>query len=481
MFAPAQHLQRHAADRPNALALVALDSRWTFAELDRCVAAVAQRLRELGIEPRHLVAIDLPPEEDWIVTLALLRIATATVSLAGVADLGGLPVDALLSRPGTPRFSAARGIAVDRLWIEQAVADADERDDRAATVLYARDDAICRVIMTSGTTGSPRGAALSVRAVQHRLENLHRYWTDHRVELTMMTLSTTGGFHTALANLQHGTPYLAIPTGDAATARIAAEQRVEVVSGSPVQVGRFVQLVREAGIALPDLREVRTAGGAATRTLLEVIGETFAVPVRGVYGSTEGGGVAMRMLSADTDPADVGAPLPGVELQIVDDDGAPVPAGDSGTIRYRSPGLATGYLTGGDDGSFRDGWFFPGDQGRRGADGHLVLEGRTSEIVNVGGVKVDPAAVDAAVEGFPGVVDAATFLIEQTPGVPELGLAVVAAAGCDLRALDALLRQRLPGKHPTVYGQVSVIPRTRTGKVERQRLTEEFTRRLARP
>jgi acyl-coenzyme A synthetase/AMP-(fatty) acid ligase len=257
MFAPAQHLQRHAADRPDALALVALDARWTFAELDRCVAAVAQRLRELGIEPRHLVAIDLPPEEDWIVTLALLRIATATVSLAGVSDLGGLPVDALLTRPGTPRFGAPVVVAIDRLWIEQAVADADERDDRAATVLYARDDAVCRVIMTSGTTGSPRGAALSVRAVQHRLENLHRYWTDHRVELTMMTLSTTGGFHTALANLQHGTPYLAIPTGDAATARIAAEQRVEVVCGSPVQVGRFVQLVREAGIALPDLRAVQ--------------------------------------------------------------------------------------------------------------------------------------------------------------------------------------------------------------------------------
>lgn len=481
MFAPAQHLQRHAVDRPDDLALVAADSRWTFAELDRCVAAVAQRLRDLGIEPRHLVAIDLPPEEDWIVTLALLRIATATVSLTGVADLGGLPVDALLTRPGAPRFTAPRVVAVDRLWIEQAVADADERDDRAATVLYARDDAICRVIMTSGTTGAPRGAALSVRAVQHRLETLHRYWTDERIELNLMTLSTTGGFHTALANLQHGTPYLALPAGDAAVARIAAELRVEVIAGSPVQVGRLVQLVREAGITMPALREVRTAGGAATRTLLEVIGATLAVPVRGVYGSTEGGGVTMRMLGVDSDPTDVGAPQPGIELQIVDESGAPVADGVSGAVRYRSPGMADGYLTGGDDGSFRDGWFFPGDQGRRGADGHLVLEGRTSEIVNVGGVKVDPAAVDAAVEGFPGVVDAATFLIEQTPGVPELGLAVVAAAGCDLRALDALLRQRMPGKHPTVYGQVSVIPRTRTGKVERQRLTEEFARRLARP
>ena len=93
-------------------------------------------------------------------------------------------------------------------------------------------------------------------------------------------------------------------------------------------------------------------------------------------------------------------------------------------------------------------------------------------------MKVDPATVDAAVEGFPGVIDAGTFIIEQVPGVPELGLAIVADAGCDLRALDRLLRQRLPGKHPTVFGQVSVIPRNRMGKVERVRLTTEFRRRL---
>ncbi len=479
MFAPLRHLNEQAIAHPDRPAIISSDGTWTFAELDRAVTAVAARLRELGIAPRQLVATDLAPADDWIVTLSLLRIATRTVSLTGVGTLSGWAPDALLARPGTRTGEAAQVVSVDRLWIEQAIADADEAGDPAVpTVLYPRADAICRVIMTSGTTGTPRGVELSVGAVEHRLATLQRYWTDERVELNLMTLSTTGGFHTALASLQHGTPYLAVELSNERMLKLAAAAGVQVLAGSPVQVGSLVQLIREKNLTLPALREVRTAGAAATPALLAEIADVLAVPVRGVYGSTEGGGVATRMLHGSDNDADVGHPLPGVQLQIVDDHGVVVAPGVSGDIRYRGAGLASGYSTPDSEASFRDGWFYPGDQGSLTPEGSLVLDGRTSEIVNVGGVKVDPAKVDAAVEGFPGVIDAATFVIEKRPGVPELGLAVVARADCDLRALDQLLRTRLPGKHPTVFGQVSVIPRNRMGKVERGRLTAEFRRRL---
>lgn len=479
MFAPVLHLQEQATARPDHMALIARDQTWTFAQLARAVSAVTARLRELGIEPRMLVATDVPPAIDWIVTLALFRIATRTVSLTGVSTTNGLALDALLTSPGTRRHDAALVIAIDQLWIEQAVADADEAGDpEVPTVLYPRADATCRVIMTSGTTGAARGVELSVSAVEHRLATLHRYWTDARPELNLMTLSTTGGFHTALASLKHGTPYIATELSDERLLRRAADAKVEVLAGSPVQVGSLVQLMREQGLTLPTLREVRTAGAAATPALLAQVAEVLSVPVRGVYGSTEGGGVAMRMVHGEGDPADVGRPLEGIQLQIVDEQGTPVGDGVVGDVRYRGAGLASGYVGPDPEQSFRDGWFSPGDRGSIGPQGTLVLDGRVSEIVNVGGVKVDPAAVDAAVEGFPGVIDAATFVIEKTPGVPELGIAVVAHADCDLRALDQLLRQRLPGKHPTVFGQVSVIPRNRMGKVERARLTAEFRRRL---
>lgn len=479
MFAPVQQLSRHAAARPEQPALVSVDARWTFAELDAAVHAVTRRLRRLGIAPRQLVATDLPPSDDWIVTLALLRIATRTVSVAGTALPGSLVPDALLARPGAAPAPAANVITIDQLWIEQAVADdRDTGEDDDRTVLYPRSDAVCRVILTSGTTGAPRAAQLTVGAVEHRLAHLSQYWTDGRIELNLMPLSTTGGFHTALATLQHGTPYLVAERSDERVARMAAREAVQVIAGSPVQLGRLVQVVRELRIPMPALHEVRTAGAAPTEGLLTAVVEVLGVPVRGVYGSTEGGGVATRMVQSGDDPANVGQPLPNIKLEIVDEQNAPLPPGASGVIRYRGAGLAAGYATPDAEGAFRGAWFFPGDRGRVAADGSLVLDGRSSEVINIGGVKIDPAAVDAEVEGFAGVVEAATFVIEQVPGVPELGIAVVVGPDCDLRALDRHLRERLPGAHPTVFGQVSLIPRNRMGKVERARLTAEFRRRL---
>lgn len=481
MSSPVRPLADLATSRPDSPALIAADGRWTFRELDRAVTAVAARLRESGIRSRQTVATDLPLAEDWITTLALLRLGTRTVSMVSIDRGPDLMLDALLTRPGRPRFAAAQVIPVDRLWIEQAQNDLDP-ERTGSTVLYPRTDDICRVILTSGTTGTPRAALLSVGAVEHRLDHLHQYWTDDRRELNLMSASTTGGFHTGLAALRHGTPYLAIDVAHPRVVAVAVDAAIEVLCGSPVQVGGFVQRVRESGSTLPSLREVRTAGAAASEGLLREIAEVLAVPVRGVYGSTEGGGVTTRLLHGGGDPADVGRPVPGIRLEVVGENGEPCAAGDIGEVRYRGPGLASGYH--GDDrqdertGSFRGGWFYPGDHGALRADGSLVLEGRVAEIMNVGGVKIDPAAVDAIVDGFPGVADAATFLIEQRPGMPELGLAVVAQGDCDLRALDQLLRRRLPGKHPTVFGQVSVIPRNRMGKVERARLSAEFRRHL---
>ena len=479
MFSPVARLRAHANDHPDTDAMITADRTWTFAELDRTVSAVAVRLRSLGVAPRQLVAIDLPAAEEWIITLATFLLAARSVSLSGVGDVGGIRPDVMVGAPGRRTFAAATVITVDAGWIDRVVAEAAVAGyPEAPVVLYARSDAICRVVLTSGTTGVPCAAKLSVAAVEHRLANLHHYWTDERTELNFMGLSSTGGFHTALANLKHGTPYVAASVADARVFRAAAAAGIEVLAGSPVQVGRALALMSHERIVFSQLREVRIAGAAASPALVAAISETLAVPIKSVYGSTEGGGVTMRMLAVSDDPADAGRVVHGVTLQIVDDHDSPVAAGVSGGVRYRGPGLATGYLMPDADASFRRGWFYPGDRGSLTTDGSLMLEGRTAELVNVGGVKIDPARIDAAIDGFAGVIDAATFIIEQRPGIAELGLAVVADDSCDLRALDRMLRDTLPGSHPTVFGQVAEIPRNRMGKVERTQLTAEFRRRL---
>lgn len=283
MFAPMRFLALHAVENPDRPALITTNGSWTFSELERAVAAVAGRLRERGVAPRMLVATDLDAAEDWIVTLALLRIATRTLSTTGARIPSGIVPDALIARPGARTVGAAITITVDRLWIEQVVTDSESSDtDTVPVVLYPRDDAICRVILTSGTTGTARAAELSVRAIEHRVQRLSSYWTDERPELNLMPLSTTGGFHTALAALRHGTPYVAVDLSQKRWAQVAASAGVQVLCGSPVQVGQALRVLRDSGSSLPDLREIRTAGAAPSDTLLATIAGQLAVPVRGV-------------------------------------------------------------------------------------------------------------------------------------------------------------------------------------------------------
>ncbi|MBX9473045.1 class I adenylate-forming enzyme family protein [Microcella sp.] len=469
---------RHAAERPGELALVSIDRAWTFAELDAAVAGIAARLHEAGVRPRNVVATDLPAALDWLVGLALLRLASRGLSLNGMTTAPSTAVDVLVTRPGARLVPSSLVVEVDEFWVAGGL----ERASEAPMFAYARPDSICRLILTSGTTGAPRAAALTVQAVEHRLAHLHHYWSDERRELELMSLSTTGGFHSALAALQHGVPYLAVDHINAASLRLAAEHGVRVLCGSPVHLGTALRVLAEHDIALPTLDEVRVAGAAASDSLLRAIEQQLGVPVRGVYGSTEGGGAAMRMLASGDDAAAVGAPLPGVELQIVDDADKPVAAGVDGFVRYRGRGLAAGYLEHGElvEGDVHGGWFYPGDTGTL-RDGQLELGGRKSEVLNLGGTKVDPERIDEIAREFVGVRDAAAYPIERRPGIVEIGLAVVAEPHCDLRALDAHLRKVLPGRFPTVFGRVAEVPRNRMGKVQRHLLTTEFARRFAVP
>jgi acyl-coenzyme A synthetase/AMP-(fatty) acid ligase len=479
VFTILDRVRHHASTTPEAPALIALDLTLSFAELEATTSAVATRLRELGVAPRQIVVTDLPAAEDWIISLALLRLGTRSLSAQGVTVPAEVGVDVHIGRPGGRVSTAATTIQVDRFWIEQVASDAGDAPDPTPTVIYPRVDSVCRVILTSGTTGTPRAVELSIGAIEHRLSHLQHYWTDGRRELTLMALSTTGGLHTALASMAHGTPYVAVDAIDAKSLRRAGDADVEVLCGSPVQIGSALRVMREHELSLPSIREIRIAGDSPSPRLLAAIEAELAVPVRAVYGSTEGGGVTTRMLLPGDDPADVGAPVPGVDLQIVDDASQPVAPGVIGFVRYRGGGLANGYVAPGDDTSFRRGWFWPGDLGQLDERGHLLLAGRSSEVINLGGVKVDPAAVDRLAETFAGVREAAAFSIERVPGIIELGLAVVAEPGCDMKALDTMLRAALVGRHPTVFGQVSVLPRNRMGKVERARLTAEFRRRLS--
>jgi acyl-coenzyme A synthetase/AMP-(fatty) acid ligase len=330
-----------------------------------------------------------------------------------------------------------------------------------------------RYVLTSGTTGSPKAVTFTGGNIQARLDNLGTYWADERPELNFMGLSTTGGFFTALAALQHGYQFMAELAVNPSAIERAKEHQIKVLAGSPSQIGHALKLMKEHELQIPSLEEVRVAGSSPSEKLISAIHNELGVPVKSVYGSTEGGGVAFTMLSPGDDPSNLGQKVDGIELEVETSDGP------SGRIRYRGPGVSPGYMEStGQDSSFVDGWFYPGDLGHVSETAHLILEGRSDELMNFGGTKLNPDKVEALAKDFAGVADAGVCLVERVAGIEEVAIAVVGENPLDLRALDQILRAKLPIGHPTVFTRAHQIPRNRMGKVVRAELKNQILRDL---
>jgi len=474
---PYEFLERAAATTPAEIGLLSEGLTFTFSQMHSVSRGLAERLRDFGVKPRDVVATHLPPADDWLVTLALFHEAAVGVSLWGVGQVKELNVSWLVSHAPHPAVPRERTIIINRGTLDN-LRDFQGTHPRTQ---YARGDKSIRHVLTSGTTGQPKVVDLTPDVMEYRLGHIGAYWTTKRPEMNFMGLSTTGGFFTALVSLQHGTPFHAAERVDKATIDHVGENQVAILAGSPNQLGLALHVITEHDLTLPDLEEVHIGGDTPTTALLAGLHDRLGVPVHNVYGSTEGGGVSLRILPpGDTlNPDNVGAPVEGMEVEIVDDHHTPVARGKQGRIRYRSPGMSPGYVVAppGDE-SFLRGWFYPGDYGYLTDEGDLVLSGRADDLLNFGGSKIDSHRIEELAGAFPGVVECAAFTLERRPGITEIGLAVVAPADTDLRALDQALRKALPGRHPTVFGRVDAIPRNRMGKIIRGDLRAEVARQL---
>ncbi len=238
------------------------------------------------------------------------------------------------------------------------------------------------------------------------------------------------------------------------------------------------------------MSRLRIAGTGASRVppeLVRAMRERLGCPVVVRYTSTE------TSLGTGTQPGDpddvvattVGRPVPGVELEVVDDDGQVVATGEVGRVRLRSGAVMRGYI--GDIGTgeiidaaataeVRDdaGWITTGDLGWVGTDGNLRLVGRVAEMYIRGGYNVYPAEVEAVLGGHPGVGEVAVVGVAD-PVLGEIGAAVVVpvpgVVPPELAELRALCASRLADyKAPDRLVIVDQLPLTAMAKVDKRAL-----------
>jgi acyl-CoA synthetase (AMP-forming)/AMP-acid ligase II/acyl carrier protein len=211
---------------------------------------------------------------------------------------------------------------------------------------------------------------------------------------------------------------------------------------------------------------------AAARQVERALG----VPVVVIYGTTEAGQIAQSPLPPETAPAgSVGWPsLHDVEIR--DDGGHRLPAGEVGEIVVRGPEVFSGY-EGNEDANraaIRDDWYRTGDTGYVDRDGFVYLADRITDLVNRGGNKIVPSEIEDVLRKHAGVADAAAFGVPHPTLGQDLAVAVVPREA-PLREADLrrFVRSRLASyKLPSRYLVVDELPRTALGKVDRPKLRE---------
>jgi acyl-coenzyme A synthetase/AMP-(fatty) acid ligase len=493
-------LRTAGADAP---ALLCADDSVSYGALAARVGQFAAGLRGVGVKDGDRVAMLMADTPDLIALhLAAMAAGAIAVAVSSRATPDELAHILAIVRPAV--------MVIDREFDElvmPAVASGTrllhrERDLAAwksapaadlAPVARAPEDAAFWV-MTSGTTGRPK-------AVEHTHGNVG-ICADYYAQVLGATpadrMFATSRFHFAyavgnmFAALRLGASNVLLDrwaTADSVAATVA-EFKPTILLSVPAVYHRLL----ESGLPqTPAFRALRHYVSAGERLPPQIGADWQAasgLPILDGLGCSELVYMVIGNTPAAQRPGSSGVTMPGVDLRIVDDNGAAITeAGVTGRLEVRMPSVCAGYRDADTapgappqrpQERFRgDGWFATGDEYMRDAEGFYHHRGRTGDILRVSGMWISPAEIEDALAGIPSILETAAVLGVNDIGLAEVVLYIVPAAGAErdaaITAARTRLGEKLPGyKRPRRFEAVDDLPRTATGKVQRHKLRDRL-------
>ncbi len=512
--------------------LVYGDERYSYAEAHARVRALAHHLRtEHCAGPGTRVAISMRNYPEWVLShWAAMSVGAAVVGMNSwwtrpemeFALRDCEPVALITDGERLQRLGPGRGEAPlivarhggdlppgARLW--ESVADPSAAPDALPEAdIDPDDDAL--IFYTSGTTGTPKGAQLTHRAVVHNLFNMIFLTACGDAARARRTARSGDGddgddgpapeappvtamlpvplFHVTGCNCVMHTVTIAggclvmMYRWDAAEAlRLIEREGVTVFTGVPSMSREMLQHPDWESTDTSSLRSMGGGGAAIPTDLVRRIDDGLSQGRPGVgYGLTETAGVATAISNEFyvANPSSVGPLVPCMEARVVDEDGATLDPGRRGELLLRGPNVMKGYLNRPDATAeaIVDGWFRTGDIAEIDADGWIYIKDRIKDVVIRGGENVHCSEVENAIYELDEVAEAAVFGVPDERLGEEVAAAVVLAPGAELdeAALAGHLEGRLARfKHPRrVWFLDEPLPRNANGKFLKRELRDRF-------
>ncbi|WP_329242817.1 long-chain fatty acid--CoA ligase [Streptomyces sp. NBC_01478] len=421
---------------------------------------------------------------------------TYPVALFGAA-LAGIPFIPLNYRLGEHQLARLLARHPGALVLRPADLDAllsveegtaEEGPDAPELAQEQDQDSVAVVLYTSGTTAEPKAALLRHRHLLAYVLNTQEFASAGEGDASLVAVPPyhVAGLMNLLTNLYSGRRLVYLPAFDAGEwLETVRREQVTHALVVPTMLARIVAEVPAGDAGTPTLRSLAYGGARTPRPVVErALGIFPGTGFVNAYGLTEtASSVAVlgpddhREALAASDPAvrdrlgSVGRPLPGVEIEIRDDDGRPAAVGETGLVFVRGDQISGEY--GGRSALDADGWFPTRDRGRLDADGYLFIEGRADDTIIRGGENIAPAEIEDVLVAHPGIVEAAVIGVPD----PEWGqriVAVVVGAG-DPAEVRQWVKDRLrSSKTPDTIVFRAELPKTETGKLLRRTLLAEL-------
>ena len=492
------------------------ERRITYRELDALVTDLAARLNHHGVSQGDTIAI----VSDNCLEFAAALFAVVEAGAAAAPLNPELPTPQLVSRlqllqaaativPAHAHddFVSAHGVEAGAVWKLNLAAEKDQppwaepgrrqappdmSPDTALPKLgLPRSDQVALVLMTSGTTSAPKVVPLTHANVLASIEGIRSVYRLDPEDATVLVMPLHHG-HGLIAGL---------------LATLASGGAAYMPSGGRFHAGTFWPDMAGAGATwftavptihqillertggdrptggFPALRFIRSCSAALAPAVLRDLEATFGAPVLPAYGMTE----AAHQVSSNPLPSDgpdkaasVGLPT-GVEIRVTAADGGRAATGTTGEVWIRGQAVTSGYIHDGaaNAASFTDGWFHTGDLGHQDAEGYLFLTGRIKDLINRGGEKISPTAVDDVLLSHPAVEDALSFGVPDDKYGEDIEAAVVLrqARTATEDELKGFARSQLSAfEVPARIFFLADLPRTDKGAGDRRRLAAQLGR-----
>ena len=494
-------LRRNAYKLPVKIAARDRFRQITYSELNARVNQLAHGLLSVGVRKKDSVAVMVGNcVEHLEILFATAKIGALAIPLDikwKALELGSVvsffkPSVLILQQECIAELERARSIKDLDFLKSIVVADLGyngllDGQSTAEPEVHVDEDDPFAVLLTSGTTGFPKGCLTTHRTfVFHCINNaIEKGLGVHDRAILASPIYFNAGRAFTLGIIYYGgTMFLQGRFDAEEILKTIEREKITYMGAVPTMCERMLQVPGVENYDTSSLRCLTITGGNVHEPVLQALRKHLTPNIYRTYASTDSGQMAIsKPADMDKQPLAAGMPVWCVDLRIVDDNSNPVPVNEVGEIICQSPLATEGYYMNPEatNASFRDGWFYTGDLGYFNEEGYLFVVGRKKDMVKSGGISIYPLEIEGVLYKHPEVVEAAVIGVPDPQWGEALKAVVILKDGSSVNGEELMqfCKEQLASyKVPKSVDIVAALPYTEVGKVNKIKLKERILARM---